>query len=133
MKGVDTIARIRREFFVRGKTIKHISPKLHIARNTVRKVLRSGATEFHYEREHQPRVVAAPVERDQLHEGHREPDPAGVDERRTERRQQQARREDRVEPPLAARAQTPGGHPPDPMRADGRPRPTTGGCGVRRE
>jgi len=51
MKGVDTIARIRREFFVRGKTIKQISRELHIARNTVRKVLRSGATEFRYERE----------------------------------------------------------------------------------
>ncbi|WP_262032037.1 IS21 family transposase, partial [Microvirga sp. Mcv34] len=54
MKGVDTIARIRREFFVRGKTIKQIARELHIARNTVRKVLRSGATEFRYERERQP-------------------------------------------------------------------------------
>ena len=46
MKGVDTIARIRREFFVRGKTIKEIVRELHVSRNTVRKVLRSGATEF---------------------------------------------------------------------------------------
>ena len=29
MKGVDTIARIRREFFVRGKTIKEIVRELH--------------------------------------------------------------------------------------------------------
>ena len=54
MKGVDTIARIRREFFVRGKTIKELVRELHVSRNTVRKVLRSGATEFTYEREVQP-------------------------------------------------------------------------------
>ena len=54
MKGVDTIARIRREFFVRGKTIKEIVRELHVSRNTVRKVLRSGATEFTYPREVQP-------------------------------------------------------------------------------
>jgi transposase len=54
MKGVDTIARIRREFFVRGKTIKEIVRELHVSRNTVRKVLRSGATEFTYLREVQP-------------------------------------------------------------------------------
>ena len=54
MKGVDTIARIRREFFVRGKTIKEIVRELHVSRNTVRKVLRSGATEFTYERGVQP-------------------------------------------------------------------------------
>jgi orotate phosphoribosyltransferase-like protein len=51
MKGVDTMARIRREFFVRGKTIKEIVRELHVSRNTVRKVLRSGATEFTYARE----------------------------------------------------------------------------------
>ena len=54
MKGVDTIARIRREFFVRGKTIKEIVWELHVSRNTVRKVLRSGTTEFTYQREVQP-------------------------------------------------------------------------------
>jgi transposase len=54
MKGVDTIARIRREFFVQGKTIKEIVRELHVSRNTVRKVLRSGATEFTYAREVQP-------------------------------------------------------------------------------
>ena len=54
MKGVDTTARIRREFFVRGKTIKEIVRELHVSRNTVRKVLRSGATEFTYQREVQP-------------------------------------------------------------------------------
>ena len=66
MKGVDTIARIRREFFVRGKTIKQIARELHIARNTVRKVLRSGATEFHYERERQPLPRIGPWREDQV-------------------------------------------------------------------
>jgi transposase len=54
MKGVDTIARIRREFFVRGRPIKEIVRDLHVSRNTVRKVVRSGATAFEYEREVQP-------------------------------------------------------------------------------
>ena len=54
MKGVDTIARIRREFFVRDKSIKQIGRELHVSQNTVRKVLRSGETAFSYEREVQP-------------------------------------------------------------------------------
>jgi transposase len=54
MKGVDTIARIRREFFVRGKSIKEIVREQHVSRNTVRKILRSGASAFTYEREVQP-------------------------------------------------------------------------------
>ena len=54
MKSVDTIARIRREYFVRGKSIKQIVRELHVSRNTVRKVLRSDATAFHYERDVQP-------------------------------------------------------------------------------
>ena len=54
MKGVDTIARIRREFFTRGRAIKDIARDLHVSRNTVRKVIRSGATAFTYEREVQP-------------------------------------------------------------------------------
>ena len=54
MKGVDTIARIRREFFTRGRAIKDIVRDLHVSRNTVRKVIRSGVTAFAYEREVQP-------------------------------------------------------------------------------
>ena len=60
MKCVDTIARIRREFFVQGKTIKEIVRELHASRNTVRKVVRSGATAFEYERESQPRPRIGP-------------------------------------------------------------------------
>ena len=52
---VETIARIRREHFVKGKTIKEIARDLKISRNTVRKVLRSGETSFEYERDVQPR------------------------------------------------------------------------------
>ncbi len=52
---VETIGRIRREHFQRGKSIKEIARDLKISRNTVRKVLRSGETSFSYEREVQPR------------------------------------------------------------------------------
>jgi transposase len=52
---VETIGRIRREHFVKGKSIKEIVRDLKISRNTVRKVLRSGETCFDYQREAQPR------------------------------------------------------------------------------
>jgi transposase len=52
---VETIGRIRREHFVKGKSIKEIARDLKISRNTVRKVLRSDETSFSYEREIQPR------------------------------------------------------------------------------
>src|SRR5437764_15076653 len=51
---VETIAKIRRAHFVQGKSIKAICRELGLSRKVVRKVIRSGATEFHYEREHQP-------------------------------------------------------------------------------
>ena len=52
---METVARIRREHFIRGKTIREIARDLKVSRNTVRKVLRSGETSFEYEREVQPR------------------------------------------------------------------------------
>src|SRR5215216_697506 len=55
MLTVETIGRIRREHFLKGKTIKEIARDLKVSRNTVRKVLRSGETSFEYEREVQPR------------------------------------------------------------------------------
>jgi transposase len=67
MKGVDTIARVRREFFVRGRSLKEISRDLHVSRNTVRKIVRSGATVFEYERRVQPRPKIGPL-RDELDE-----------------------------------------------------------------
>jgi transposase len=51
---VETIGRIRREHFAKGKSIKEIVRDLKISRNTVRKVLRSGETSFSYERKIQP-------------------------------------------------------------------------------
>ena len=55
MLTVETIGRIRREHFLKGKTIKEIARDLKVSRNTVRKVLRSGVTSFEYERNIQPR------------------------------------------------------------------------------
>lgn len=54
MTGVETIARIRFEHFQNRKGIKRIARELGVARDTVRKVLRSDATEFTYKRATQP-------------------------------------------------------------------------------
>ena len=54
---VETIAKIRRAFFGQGKAICR---ELGLSRKVVRKVIRSGATEFHYEREHQPLPTIRP-------------------------------------------------------------------------
>jgi len=51
---VETIAKIRRAFFVQGKAIKAICRDLRVSRKVVRKVIRSGSTEFRYQREEQP-------------------------------------------------------------------------------
>src|SRR5271168_568564 len=51
---LETIAKIRRAFFVQGKSIKLICRELGVSRKVVRKVIRSEATEFRYEREAQP-------------------------------------------------------------------------------
>src|SRR6202046_660739 len=51
---VETVAKIRRAYFVQGKAIKAICRELKVSRKVVRKVLRSEATEFRYEREEQP-------------------------------------------------------------------------------
>jgi transposase len=51
---VETIAKIRRAYFVQQKPIKAICRELGLSRKVVRKVLRSEATEFRYTRERQP-------------------------------------------------------------------------------
>jgi transposase len=51
---VETIAKIRRAFFVQGKAIKAICRDLGVSRKVVRRVIRSGSTEFRYHREDQP-------------------------------------------------------------------------------
>ncbi len=45
---VETVGRIRREHFVRGKSIKEIARDLRLSRNTVRRILRSEETAFAY-------------------------------------------------------------------------------------
>ena len=62
---VETIAKIRRAFFVHNKPIKAICRELRVSRKVVRKVLRSDATEFRYARETQPLPRLGPW-RDQL-------------------------------------------------------------------
>ncbi len=51
---VETVAKVRRLLLVQGLAIKAICRELGLSRKVVRKVLRSGATEFRYERTHQP-------------------------------------------------------------------------------
>ncbi len=55
---VETIAKIRNAHFVHGKSIKQIVRDLRVSRNTVRKALRSGLTEFTYDRsiQRRPRI-----------------------------------------------------------------------------
>jgi transposase len=62
---VETIAKIRLAFFHQKKPIKEICRTLHVSRKVVRKVIRSGATEFRYERDKQPLPKIGPW-RDQL-------------------------------------------------------------------
>ena len=62
---VETIAKIRRAYFQDRKSIKQICRDLRISRNTVRKVIRTGATEFTYERSVQPQPKIGPW-RDEL-------------------------------------------------------------------
>jgi transposase len=51
---VETVTKIRRAYFVQKKPIKAICREFHLSRKVVRKVIRSDATEFRYERERQP-------------------------------------------------------------------------------
>ena len=51
---VEMIAMIRRYYLVEKKGIREICRLLKVSRGTVRKVIRSGATEFKYERKSQP-------------------------------------------------------------------------------
>ncbi len=57
---VETIAKIRRAFFVEGKSINAICRDLRVSRKVVRKVIRSGKTEFTYERTVQPQPKIGP-------------------------------------------------------------------------
>jgi len=60
MLTVETIGRIRREHFLKGKTIRQIGRDLKLSRNTVRNILRSVETAFAYGRTVQPRPKLGP-------------------------------------------------------------------------
>jgi transposase len=62
---VETIAKIRRAFFGQRKAIKAICREFGVSRKVVRKVIRSQATAFRYERGRQPLPRIDPW-RDQL-------------------------------------------------------------------
>src|SRR5690348_1511729 len=51
---VETIAKVRRAYFIHQKPIKAICREFGLSRRVVRKVIRSEATEFRYERSRQP-------------------------------------------------------------------------------
>jgi transposase len=62
---VETIAKVRRAYFIQKKSIKAICREFRLSRKVVRKVIRSEATEFRYERGRQPLPRIGPW-RDQL-------------------------------------------------------------------
>ena len=62
---VETIAKIRRAYFAQNKPIKTICREFRVSRRVVRKVIRSQATEFRYQRSRQPLPRINPW-RDQL-------------------------------------------------------------------
>jgi transposase len=51
MMTVETIGRIRREHFVKGKGIRRIAGDLKVSRQTVRKAIAAGGSESRYRRE----------------------------------------------------------------------------------
>jgi len=57
---LETIAKIRRAYFVQKNSIKQICRELKVSRKVVRKVIRSGRTEFNYERSVQPLPKVGP-------------------------------------------------------------------------
>jgi transposase len=57
---VETIAKIRRAYWVQGKAIKAICRELRVSRKAVRKVVRSEETAFAYARAVQPQPKIGP-------------------------------------------------------------------------
>ena len=59
---METIRKIRLAYHRDKKPIRQIAREFHLSKNTVKKVIRSGATEFEYERSIQPRPKLGPFE-----------------------------------------------------------------------
>src|SRR5215472_13772409 len=57
---METVAKVRRAYFLQKMPIKAICREFHLSRKVVRKVIRSEATGFRYERERQPRLRIDP-------------------------------------------------------------------------
>ena len=57
---LETIAKVRRAYFVQKKPIKAICCELMLSRKVVRKIVRSDAKEFRYERETQSKPKIDP-------------------------------------------------------------------------
>jgi hypothetical protein len=57
---VETIAKIRRAYFVQGKATKEICRELRVSRKVVRKAIRSEDTAFEYKRRAQPQPRIGP-------------------------------------------------------------------------
>ena len=55
MLNVETIRKVRKAHFVDGKGIREIARTFHLARNTVREIIRSGKVDHKYQRNAQPR------------------------------------------------------------------------------
>ena len=53
---LETIRKVRQAHFRDGKGIREIARDLNLARNTVKRIIRSGATDQVYERSEQPRL-----------------------------------------------------------------------------
>src|SRR5438552_16828224 len=51
---VETIAKVRRAYFIQKKPIRTICREFRLSRRLVRKVIRSESTQFRYERGRQP-------------------------------------------------------------------------------
>lgn len=61
MTKVDKIKEVRQLRYVGGLPIREIMRRMKLARNTVRRILRSNATEFTYQREETPQPVTGPI------------------------------------------------------------------------
>ena len=64
VKGADSVARVRRQYYRRGKAIREIPRELNMSRNTVRGMIRSGSATCKYERSIQPQLETGPWQSD---------------------------------------------------------------------